>query len=50
MRFEVKEEKVAGTRQKQYAVLDTNTQSVVARFSDEDKANEVRDLANERAE
>lgn len=50
MRFEIREEKMAGSRQKVYAIVDTNTQSVVARFSDEKEALSIRDKANDRAD
>jgi hypothetical protein len=46
MRYEVREEKVAGTRQKSYAVYDANAHGVVARFSDKAEAERVKDQAN----
>ena len=49
-RFQVREESVAGTRQKVYAVEDTNSHVVLVRFSDKAEAEALRDKANERAD
>lgn len=47
-RFEIRKEKLVGSRSYNYAIVDKNTEAVIVRYADEKVAENLKDKMNAR--